>query len=51
MKGEAAIYKAEQGKKANHPPRFMCPLHHIMSPPSKDHAHAISIHALEGYVG
>ena len=24
---------------------------HVMSPPSKDHAHAISGHALEGYTG
>ena len=47
MKGEAAIYKIEQGEKANHLPRFTCPLRRVTSPPSEDCAHAFSGRALE----
>ena len=36
MKGKAAIYRAERGEKANHSPRFTCPLLHITSPSSED---------------
>ena len=49
MKGEAAIYRTEQGEKANHSPRFTRPLHRVTSPPSEDRAHAISSGALKGH--
>ena len=49
MKGEAAIYKAEQGEKANHPPRFTRPLRRVTSSPSEDYAHAISVCTLKGH--
>ena len=51
VKGEAAIYKAEWGEKANRLPRFTRPLRHVTSPPFEDHVHAISGHTLEGYAG
>ena len=51
MKGEAAIYRMERGEKANRSPRFMRPLRHITSPLSKNRAHPISGHALEGHTG
>ena len=50
-KGEAAIYKAERGEKANRPPRFTHSLHHVMSPPSEDRVHAISGRALKEHAG
>ena len=49
MKGEAAIYRMERGEKANCPPRFTRSLRRVMSPPSKDRAHAISGRALKGH--
>ena len=51
MKGEAAIFRMEQGEKANHLQRFTRPLRRIMSPPFEDHVHTISSHAPEGYAG
>ena len=49
MKGKASIYKAERGEKENRSPRFTHPLRHDMTPPSKDHVHTISGHALKGH--
>ena len=51
IKGDAAIYRTVQGKKANRSPRFTRSLHCVMSPPSKYRAHTISGRALEGHVG
>ena len=51
VKGEAAIYRIEWGDKANGSPRFTHPLCHVTSPPSEDHAHAISGHALKEHAG
>ena len=51
VKGEAAIYRTEQGEKVNYPPRFMRQLRCITSPPSEDHAHAISSYAIKGHIG
>ena len=51
IKGKATIYKAEQGEKANHPPRFKRPLRHDTTPLSEDRAHTISGRALKGHTG
>jgi len=51
VKGEATIYRTERGEKANRPPRFMCPLRYVTSPPFKDRAHAIFGRALKGHAG